>query len=407
MRATLPGTTRGGNRQRRTIPRHRVPEFKIHEITCESERHIFLTMDSLHHDLRDALDEADSDRNQVSAAAEQSSQQGYSKCRKCRSLSAPGSKLRYCGRCESTPYCCKACARADWAEHKLECDSLRRAHDAAFAAHLARGESKKDFRKCQDFRDLESWFQGVPGLFNEIELLAWKHRRDALLFYVTTPRSDGDGSGVQIEMIPRSVWEEDPRFLDTFLDSDRELLRLRFDASSLSPNENFVCLLVVYRQGQPDEAFVNTYEFLDAIRGAAIVDALTAATRAEDLADAFAWVSEFCPSDSAQIILENIRNRAILIHGSTMPQGSVPVPTRAINNEVAISMMHLLHLKYEIRLTGLRNAAHLNGREGIILGPDSASPERWRARLDDGTCISVKAANFVHVRRGDYKRESP
>ena len=83
------------------------------------------------------------------------------------------------------------------------------------------------------------------------------------------------------------------------------------------------------------------------------------------------------------------------------------MPTRAIKNEVAMFIMHTLCLEYEIRLTGLRSAAHLNGREGIILGPDSASPGRWRARLDDGTYISVKAANFVHVRRGDHKRKSP
>jgi len=90
-----------------------------------------------------------------------------------------------------------------------------------------------------------------------------------------------------------------------------------------------------------------------------------------------------------------------------MSQGSVPVPTRAINNEVAIFIMHALGLEYEIRLTGLRSVAHLNGREGIIRGLDSTSPERWRARLDDGTHISVKAANFLHVRRGDHKRRSP
>jgi hypothetical protein len=69
-------------------------------------------------------------------------------------------------------------------------------------------------------------------------------------------------------------------------------------------------------------------------------------------------------------------------------------------------MMHALRLAFDIRLTGLRSATHLNGREGVIRGQDSVDMDRWTARLDDGTCVSVKAAIIVHVRRGDYRRVS-
>jgi len=314
---TCPGTTRGGNCRERKSPRQSVSELKIHEIACESERHFYLTMDSMRHDLRDALDEAEPDTTtQASAATDHSSHQGKSKCWKCGSFPASGSKQRYCGRCESTPYCCKACARADWAEHKLACDSLRRAHTGGVAAYEVRGGLKKNFRK--NSRDVQGWFQGVPGLFNEIELLAWKHRGDAPFVYVTSPQSDGDGSGIRIRMIPRRIWQDDPRFLDTFGDTSRELLRLRFDASSLSPNEIFVCMLAVHPQGQPAKVILAAYLFGNTlISGTAIVDALTAATRADDLADAFAWVAESCPSDSVHsCILENMRNRAWQHHAA-------------------------------------------------------------------------------------------
>ena len=70
-------------------------------------------------------------------------------------------------------------------------------------------------------------------------------------------------------------------------------------------------------------------------------------------------------------------------------------------------MMKILDLAFDIRLTGLRSATHLNGREGDIRGQDPAEEERLTARLDDGMCVSVKAANIVHVRRGDYRRVSP
>jgi hypothetical protein len=70
-------------------------------------------------------------------------------------------------------------------------------------------------------------------------------------------------------------------------------------------------------------------------------------------------------------------------------------------------MMNTLGLAFDIRLTGLRSATHLNGREGVIRGQDPADRERLTARLDDGTCVSVKTANIMHVRRGDYRRVSP
>jgi len=70
-------------------------------------------------------------------------------------------------------------------------------------------------------------------------------------------------------------------------------------------------------------------------------------------------------------------------------------------------MMHALRLAFDIRLTGLRSATHLNGREGVVRGQDSVDTKRWTALLDDGICVSVKAANIVHVRRGDYRRVSP
>jgi hypothetical protein len=95
------------------------------------------------------------------------------------------------------------------------------------------------------------------------------------------------------------------------------------------------------------------------------------------------------------------------MHGRTILAGLVSVPTRAINNEVACVILSGLKLEVYVCLTGLGSAAHLNGREGIISGQDPASNERWMVRLDDGTRVSTKAANFKHIRRGEYTRKSP
>jgi hypothetical protein len=64
-------------------------------------------------------------------------------------------------------------------------------------------------------------------------------------------------------------------------------------------------------------------------------------------------------------------------------------------------------LEFDIRLTGLRDAEHLNGREGVIRDVNKTNQERWKACLDDGTYVSVRAVNFVHIRRRDYTRVSP
>jgi hypothetical protein len=145
------------------------------------------------------------------------------------------------------------------------------------------------------------------------------------------------------------------------------------------------------------------------IRGAEIAEALTTATKAEDLADAFAWFEIAYPSEAAQELLQHIRIRASSVHGDskTTLQGSVPVPSRALNIEVAYMIFRGLYLQFDVCLTGLRSAAHLNGRRGFIRGPEPGSHDRWKVRLDDNTYVSVKAVNLAHIRRGNYKRISP
>ena len=136
---------------------------------------------------------------------------------------------------------------------------------------------------------------------------------------------------------------------------------------------------------------------------------MTTATKAEDLADAFAWFEIAYSSDTAQELLQHIRIRASSVHGDskTTLQGSVAVPSRALNIEVAYMIFRGLYLQFDVCLTGLRSAAHLNGRRGIIRGPEPRSHDRWKVWLDDNTYVSVKAVILAHIRRGNYKRISP
>jgi len=369
----------------------------------------------MRHDLHDALAEVHPEAVQATAAVaadEHSSRGGpglgFRLCKLCDSLPASGDKLRYCGRCAVETYCSKHCAEADWPAHKLVCESLRRTRANALADHEARGGRKQDYNQMK--RGVESWFEKVPGLFNEMELLAWTHRGESPLIRVSAAnQSDAAGSDIRVEMIPRSFWNEDPRFLETYSDGFRKQLLETFDEqSSFFPDKQYLFRLTMR---EPHVSLSGKRNFADTgattRRGVEIASALATATRTEDLTDAFAWFEMAFQANEAQEVLQRIRDRASSVHGDTTPRGSVPDPSRALNIEVASMIFVGLDLQFDVCLTGLRVAAHLNGRQGFIRGPEPGSRDRWKVRLDDGTHVSVKASNFEHTRIRDYRRISP
>ena len=266
---------------------------------------------------------------------------------------------------------------------------------------MAQGGRAKDFNQSGD--DLKNWFHKVPGLTYEMQLMAWSYRSLEPIICALASDTDVDGSQIRVVMMPRSFWDEDPRFLDTFSTAQREWIQLMSGKASFSTSTDYVCIFSKLRQ---IIVLSRAFKAKHPVCAVKIVEALTAATKPEDLTDAFAWFEIALTAQDAQKQIQFIRHRARSLHGCTTSQGSVPVPTRALNTEVAYMMMDSLHLAFDIRLTGLRSATHLNGREGVIRGQDPADTERWTARLDDGMCVSVKAANIVHVHRGDYRRVS-
>jgi hypothetical protein len=207
-------------------------------------------------------------------------------------------------------------------------------------------------------------------------------RREQLYtrFILSSDQSDASGSAVTVEMIPRSFWDEDPRFVETYSDTSREYLRRSFDASSFCPTKEYVCLMTMHTL---QVSRVTLYTFnIKLLCGVKIAGALTTATEAEDLADAFPWIEgAWSPPAAAQDLLQRIRDRACSLHGTITSHGSVPVPSSALNSEVAYIIFSVLQLEFDVHLTGLRSATHLNGRHGVIRGQDH---ERWRATSAGG-----------------------
>jgi len=397
-------SVRGGTGRGRALGKESGVRTPLHDILRHRGG-----MESMRHDLGDAL-------------ADTSVHDPFM-CVKCGAKAAPGRKLHYCGRCRSSRYCSTSCLKADWDAHKGECDTRREMRDAQLANHRALGGRSKDYKSYPDHESPCEITATIPGLDNEIQLLAWKHRGKSPLIHVSS--CFGDGSDVRIIMMPRSFWEDDPGFADfagehtiEAIGQIRRLFEVYLNGTSVPgdfcADKQYVTAKSKDVLGHPDGCLTVTSQITfsqQLIRGAEIVDALTTATRAEDLADAFAWFEAGAVWTIApQQVLQEIRRRSTVVHGGTTPPGSVPVPSRGLNNEVAYMMMSGMGLKFDVRLTGLVAAAHLNGRKGVIRQDQDRIPtdyDRWRVRLDDGTHIDAKAVNLVHIRPEDYRRIKP
>jgi hypothetical protein len=146
------------------------------------------------------------------------------------------------------PTCSETCARADWPAHKLVCKRLRETRDKAEAAWEASGSQHKGGSYKQGMRDATSWYFAVPGLGNEVSLLAWKHRSESPVVLVTTsPIFDAEGRGAQVSVMPRSSWNEDPRFSENM----RENIRMVFGGANFSQTSSLLTLRHRYRSPEP------------------------------------------------------------------------------------------------------------------------------------------------------------
>ena len=194
--------------------------------------------------------------------------------------------------------------------------------DDAVADWEAGGGEKKTFK--QQRRDVSSWYHGVPDLATEVGLLAWKHRSETPIVGVTTSMIfDAEGAATQVSVMPRSFWDEDPRFIDTFNEAMREMIRMFINSADFSPDAHYVVVFDMKRS-VPHTENVHTMAYAKGIlRGVEFVDALTSvATMPEDLAAAIAWCKDRLPTNNP--IMDHFE-RQTAVHGSS----------RALHNQVA------------------------------------------------------------------------
>jgi len=356
-------------------------------------------------DLRDALDEADPRTHQAARASRAQIPNkavvlpsrllpGGAACSLCHSPPAPGSKLKHCGRCRVHSYCNSTCAKAHWPKHRLACERMVRNREEQEVARAAYDKTHGGRVSHLSDRGAQEWFAAVPGLSNQVALLAWQHRSESPIIHVFANRSDVTGRVLKIRMEPRSCWEGKAGYSE---------LQQQFDDSSFRPNEQYMVQMELVQENQSMTSTTIRFFRDHVVRGAEIVEALTTATRAEDLDNACAWIEDNLDGGD---IRETLRHRAATLLGDiAVASCGIPAPSRALNNEVAYVIIIGLKLQFAVRLTGLVGASHLNGSEGVIYDQVCGNV-RWKVRLGDGACVEAKAENFVHV-RGSYKRKLP
>ena len=251
----------------------------------------------------------------------------------------------------------------------------------------------------------------MPGLGAEVGLLAWKHRSESPVIFVSTPTFDdveGSSPSTGVCVMPRTVWNDDPASVDLFNENVREKIRQDIDAADFFPDEHYY--VIINDESWSGEIFFASLFFekssQGALRSIEILESLTSSATAtrEDLVVAIAWMRERM-SAVATVAAKRDIITAVIDHFDD--QADMYGPSRALCNQIAFLMFRCLLLQFRVTLVGLSgaNAVHLNGQTGVIRDQATADLSRFVVRLDEGGReVSVKAGNMEHIRGENYRR---
>jgi hypothetical protein len=313
------------------------------------------------------------------------------KCAYCSKLSPDNVKNKYCALCRIITYCGDACQTADWDEHKKDCklDGETRLESIEELQELSL--TRKQFLTESDV--VVRWSWSIPGLGTEIELLAWEHRAKDPMFLIIINDTEISGNGISITMFTREDWEESETFAYHFVGRQRSFLNAFFN--SKRSEHHFLCSFII-RTASTGELIMPSIMAINKLRtreytvgGAALVLELTsAAPSLAALWRAFSWFKTYSGANLCE---------QIAVRLETIPN------LQACGNELAFLILEQLELRFEIRLTGLQNQSHLNGKVGIVLGFNAKNLLRMFVSVNC-TVISVLSKNMVRAPLG-FKRK--
>ena len=274
----------------------------------------------------------------------------FQKCDKCNDTPAAGDKLRACSGCLQVRYCSAVCQREDWSEHRRVCKSLAVVTKKSVARfeNSATGSAERNLKNSS--KATYAWYHAAKGLQAKVEFLAWKHRKQSPLIKLRTT-SLGADAVVDVQMIPRVEWDQD----DSKSPHADKVINARayYAKSDYRADEQYMVFIGVYIPGAPKIGL------------------------------------------SMRSIFHSDKVHSLVLTSLSADEFAAEFERRRKDLEVPIVRFRDVH----VRITGLVGAAHLNGRMGVLKGPDPNCSERFNVRLEGGGMISVVSHNYELVPR--------
>jgi len=273
----------------------------------------------------------------------------FLRCVNCRGLPDAGDKLRSCSACQVAKYCSRTCQVTDWSHHKRFCASIAAERKGALAVTGGAAHGPDSAKKLlhASLTTAAQWYDAHPEVFLRVQFLAWKHRQEQPLLVVTTA-SLSDDSDVQLEVVPRRQWEVD----------DNE-----HNQGSLAS------ILYFFEKSDFDTHYISVIKV------------------AEDCS---------CSMGQRSYTASAVRRLRSCMSLALTSKEYVAEMQRRLKDPDAVY----------VRLTGLCDAAHFNGHEGVLMtGEDPHHPGRCTIRLESGKDIRVRPENFKMVSRPELPPE--
>lgn len=290
----------------------------------------------------------------VQTSIEPSCRRQLLRCSLCHKLPAKGTKLKHCGSCLSIAYCCTACQVADWPKHKEVC-KISTAAD--YGADKRPGHGRYDTQVSS----YDDWYRSIPGLQAKVMRLAWVYRKKSPMIIVSTY---DDPAVPVIEVHSRRQWEAIAKGLQGGVPFGVFLDRASFD-----PNKTYFYMCALHHGSFRHATTSGNLEeppFEPAVSKLALYYALTA--------------------EEGRAIMAELEDYAATV--KNVPDELLLDSRRLLSG--IVGDMALKRIGHRVRLAGLRNATHLNGKKVLVVGRDPNSIlDRVIVRFDDGEEVSV------------------
>mmetsp|Transcript_44855 Transcript_44855/g.72018 ORF Transcript_44855/g.72018 Transcript_44855/m.72018 type:complete len:319 (+) Transcript_44855:295-1251(+) len=276
-------------------------------------------------------------------------------CGKCREFPPAGKKLHICSGCQTARYCSSVCQREDWPNHKLVCAHLSTGRERVLEDLEQQGASAGSAKRKlkRDNTELYAWFDAVPGLSDKVDFLAWTHRHESPILTVITPSTSVDSvTDVTVVIVPRTEWDHD--VTSAFTDALVIAARATLERSDMSTDKEYLAHITIERHTTGASHSLMTPRHFNPYMCHLHSSVLMTLS-----AEEFAAEMLRCRNDSRLGIGSGVY----------------------------------------VLLTGLRSAAHLNGREGVLRGRDPHNLERFTVAMAGSADISVRSQNYVLVQR--------